>query len=139
MTFHTTRWSVVRAAGGEAPAERRAALETLCRAYWKPVHAFVRRGSGVEHAEDLTQAFFARLLEKRDLAQADPGRGRFRTFLLASVRHFLANEHDRERALKRGGWRKPVAFGAVSWEDELGPRASSPYTTTASASAAAIS
>lgn len=106
MSFRTTRWTLVRAAGGAAPAERRAALETLCAAYWPPVYAFVRRqGASPVLAEDLTQAFFARLLEKEGLRQADPERGRFRSFLLGALRHFLANEHDRERAAKRGGAR----------------------------------
>jgi RNA polymerase sigma-70 factor (ECF subfamily) len=111
VSFRTTRWTLVRAAGGAAPAERRAALETLCSAYWPPVHAFVRRQSASPvQAEDLTQAFFARLLERDDLSLADPERGRFRSFLLGTLRHFLANEDDRERALKRGGGRAPLSL-----------------------------
>jgi DNA-directed RNA polymerase specialized sigma24 family protein len=104
--FRTTRWSVVHAAAGSDPRASRAALATLCEAYWYPVYAFVRRsGHDAELARDLTQGFFTRLIEKRDIGAADPGRGRFRAFLLGTVRHFLANERDRERALKRGGGR----------------------------------
>ena len=104
----TTRWSVVLAAGGsDAPASR-AALETLCEAYWYPVYAFVRRaGHSSEDARDLTQEFFARVLEKGYLRAARPERGRFRAFLLTSVRHFLSNERDWRSAIKRGGG-KPV-------------------------------
>jgi len=103
MAFQTTRWTLVRAAGLAPAPERRAALETLCRAYWPPVYAFVRRGGATPvQAEDLTQAFFARLLAKDDFAQADPERGRFRSFLLAALRHFLANERERERSAKHG-------------------------------------
>ena len=102
-TFHTTRWSVVARAGGD-PRESRDALEHLCASYWYPLYAFARR-RGLEHhaAQDLVQAFFARLIEKHDLARADPARGRFRSFLLTALSNFLANELDRERAHKRGG------------------------------------
>ena len=103
MAFQTTRWTLVRAASHASAPERRAALETLCRVYWPPVYAFVRRqGAHPVLAEDLTQGFFARLLEKDDFAQADPERGRFRAFLLGALRHYLANEHARENAAKRG-------------------------------------
>jgi RNA polymerase sigma-70 factor (ECF subfamily) len=113
MSFRTTRWTVVRAASGAPSGERRAALETLCTGYWPPVYAFVRRqGASPVQAEDLTQAFFARLLEKDDLRLADPERGRFRSFLLGALRHFLANEHERERAAKRGGGRAPLSLDA---------------------------
>lgn len=87
----------------------RRALAELCETYWYPVYAFIRRdGADSERAMDLTQAFFARLLEKGDLADVDRGKGRFRSWLLASVKHFIANERDRERAAKRGGGR-PLA------------------------------
>lgn len=103
MGFQTTRWTLVRAAGLADGSERRAALETLCRAYWPPVYAFVRRGgASVVQAEELTQGFFARLLASDDFARADPERGRFRGYLLGALRHFLANEHAREQALRRG-------------------------------------
>ena len=102
--FASTRWSLVLAAGrGSAPGARDA-LGALCEAYWYPVYAYVRRrGHPADDAADLTQAFFARLLEKGDLRAANPERGRFRAFLLASVGHFLSNERDRALAQKRGG------------------------------------
>jgi RNA polymerase sigma-70 factor (ECF subfamily) len=102
-SFQTTRWSLVRRAGSADDAEARAALAALCAAYWYPLYAFIRRsGAGPHEAEDLTQGFFARLLEKATLATADPARGKLRTFLLTCVRHFLSDEHDRARAQKRG-------------------------------------
>src|SRR5215213_3277150 len=95
--FATTRWSIVAAAGGEAHAHRRAALEGLCETYWYPLYAFVRRrGYDADRAQDLTQDFFARFLEKNDVAAARSERGRFRSFLLASMKHFLANDWDRQ-------------------------------------------
>jgi RNA polymerase sigma-70 factor (ECF subfamily) len=101
--FATTRWSVVLGAGAGSPAADDA-LAKLCRAYWYPLYAFVRRqGHGPHDAQDLTQGFFARLLEKQDLAAVDRSKGRFRSFLLAAMKHFLANEWDRARAQKRGG------------------------------------
>lgn len=103
--FATTRWSIVLAAVGKAqPAASERALAELCTEYWYPLYAFVRRkGHDPEDAQDLTQAFFARLLEKRSLAAADPSRGRFRTFLLSSLQNFLASEWRRASAVKRGG------------------------------------
>lgn len=102
--FRTTHWSVVHAAAGEDSAAARGALGTLCETYWYPVYAFIRRsGHDPDAARDLTQGFFARLLEKRDIAGAEPARGRFRAFLLGAVRHYVANERDRDRALRRGG------------------------------------
>jgi RNA polymerase sigma factor (sigma-70 family) len=102
--FHTTQWSVVLAAGATGSDQALAALEQLCRAYWYPVFAYVRRcGHGPHDAEDMTQEFFHRLLDRHYLSQADPRRGRFRSFLLVAVKHFLANDWDRRQALKRGG------------------------------------
>jgi RNA polymerase sigma-70 factor (ECF subfamily) len=102
--FHTTHWSVVLAAGGGESEPAMAALEQLCRAYWPAVYAYARRcGHGPHDAEDLAQEFFHRLLDRHYLAQADPRRGRFRNFLLVAVKHFLANEWDRAKAVKRGG------------------------------------
>ena len=102
--FSTTHWSLVVQAGDLADPAARSALETLCRRYWFPLYAFVRReGYGIHDSQDLTQAFFARFLEKDYLHQADPSRGRFRSFLLASLRHFLANDRDYAKAAKRGG------------------------------------
>jgi DNA-directed RNA polymerase specialized sigma24 family protein len=107
--FATTRWSLIAAARDPAAPEARKALADLCGLYWYPVYVYVRRrGHGHHRAEDLTQGFFARVLEKRDLAAADPGRGRFRSFLLTACQHFLANEHDRATARKRGGGQVPV-------------------------------
>jgi RNA polymerase sigma factor (sigma-70 family) len=101
--FETTRWSTVLAASQSA-GRAREALATLCQVYWYPLYAYLRRGGHTaEDAEDLTQGFFAYLLEKGTLRSADPERGRFRSFLLASLRHYVSNEHARARALKRGG------------------------------------
>ncbi|MBE7503126.1 MAG: sigma-70 family RNA polymerase sigma factor [Verrucomicrobiales bacterium] len=103
-TFATTHWSVVLAAGGTNTPESRLAWEQLARIYWRPLYGHVRRrGRSHPDAQDLVQAFFERLLEKPVLQQAQRERGRFRTFLLAALDHFLANEHDRATALKRGG------------------------------------
>jgi RNA polymerase sigma factor (sigma-70 family) len=103
-SFATTRWSIVSAAQGDACGEAGAALEVLCRAYWFPLYAFARRqGQAPPDAQDLTQAFFARLLEKDYLQAADRDKGRFRTFLLVAFKRFLANEWDKIQAKKRGG------------------------------------
>ena len=102
--FATTRWSVVARAGADDSEARRAALQELCQRYWYPVFAFIRRDvRNADDASDHTQAFFARLLERGDIAAADADRGRFRTFLLACVRNHMHNRRDHERALKRGG------------------------------------
>lgn len=102
--FATTHWSVVLAARDKTALESEQALETLCRTYWQPLYAYVRRlGRSPEDAEDLTQAFFARLLEKDYLQGVVRERGRFRSFLLMAFKRFLANEWDRVRAIKRGG------------------------------------
>lgn len=102
--FKTTHWTVVLDAGRADTADTGAALAQLCQAYWSPLYSYIRRlGHDQEEAKDLTQEFFARLLEKQWLAQADPQRGKFRSFLLSAVRHFLANEKRRDKAVKRGG------------------------------------
>jgi RNA polymerase sigma-70 factor (ECF subfamily) len=107
--FDTTNWSVVLKAGSGDTTGCQEALARLCETYWYPVYAFVRRsGASAADAEDLTQEYFARFLEKRFLEDVRPERGRFRSFLLVSVRNFLHNERDRERALKRGGGRRPL-------------------------------
>ncbi len=114
--FAATHWSVVLAAASEDSQEAAAALERLCRQYWYPLYAFVvRLGHAPADAEDIVQAFFSELLLKRFLQHADPMRGRFRTFLLASLKHFMAKEWQRRHALKRGGG--VPAFSL----DELGP------------------
>jgi len=116
--FATTHWSVVLAARGSDLPEAAAALEELCRAYWYPLYAYVRRkGHGPHDAQDLTQEFFARLLKKNYVAQADRERGRFRTYLLAALTHFLADEWDKARRLKRGGDREIISFDAASAEE----------------------
>jgi RNA polymerase sigma factor (sigma-70 family) len=103
-SFTTTKWSMVLRAGDSEDPGGREALETLCQRYWRPVYTYIRhRGFDTSAAEDLTQSFFAQLLEKRSLKAADPERGRFRSFLLASVRNFLSDSRDKERAQKRGG------------------------------------
>jgi len=115
--FRTTRWSLVAAARGGEMAEARDALAALCRDYWYPLYAFVRRrGHDVVTAEDLVQGFFARLLERGDLLAADPRKGRLRSFLLAACSHYLANETDRARAAKRGGGRVAVPIDRIDGE-----------------------
>jgi len=99
--FATTRWTLVLAASAPGAPQ---ALDELCRAYWYPLYAYVRRhGRGREDAEDLTQAFFAQFLKARSLDAVDASRGKFRAFLLASLKNFLANDYDRRSRLKRGG------------------------------------
>lgn len=118
--FHTTHWTLVGAAQSE-PADRtraRTALEELCRTYWYPLYAFARnRGYACADAQDLTQAFFAQFIEGGGFASANPDRGRFRTYLLGAMKHFLANDWHRARRLKRGGG---TAF--LEW-DALAPEA----------------
>jgi len=110
--FPTTRWSVVLAAGQDRPGAHDA-LANLCEAYWEPLYVFVRRrGFAPEEAKDLTQGFLLSLLERRDLRRLHPAAGRFRSFLCASVKHFISNELDRARALKRGGGAVTVSFDA---------------------------
>ena len=111
--FPTTCWSRVVAARDRATPEAREALSGLCEAYWYPLYAFIRRkGHGPEEARDLTQDFFARLLERGTVAAADPLRGRFRSFLLADCTRFLADRHERDRAAKRGGGVTPLSIDA---------------------------
>jgi RNA polymerase sigma-70 factor (ECF subfamily) len=101
---------IVAARDGET-AQAKAALAELCRAYWYPLYAYIRhQGHPADRAEDLTQEFFARLLEKDSLGMVDPEKGKFRSFLLAACRHFLANQHDHDRARKRGGGRRPLSI-----------------------------
>jgi RNA polymerase sigma factor (sigma-70 family) len=102
--FATTHWTVVLMAGrGDTPCAHKA-LERLCRIYWFPLYAYVRRnGYSSEDAKDLTQGFFARLIERQTLAHAEPNRGRFRSFMLGAMNHFLADEQAKRQTLKRGG------------------------------------
>jgi RNA polymerase sigma-70 factor (ECF subfamily) len=110
--FRTTHWSVVLAACDIHSPQSEAALEKLCRTYWYPIYAHIRRqGHEPCEAQDLTQEFFCRLLGSESLRSVEPRKGLFRSFLLASVRHFLANEWDRASRLKRGG-----AYKIFSWD-----------------------
>src|ERR1700741_4804391 len=102
--FATTRWSVVIAAGQRANPAAQAALAGLCEVYWMPLYEFARRrGCSAADAADVTQGFFARLIEKDDLQNVDPDRGRFRSFLLTAFKRFLSNVRSQNHALKRGG------------------------------------
>jgi RNA polymerase sigma factor (sigma-70 family) len=116
--FATTRWSLVLAAGRKSTGQSAEALSSLCEIYWYPIYAFIRRqGYDADAARDLTQEFFARVLEKDYFGDADPSRGRFRAFLLTSIRHFLSNERDRARALKRGGTMPILSLDVQTAED----------------------
>ena len=109
--FSTTHWSVVRSAADDDTDCAARALEQLCDRYWYPIYAFIRRrGSDHHAAEDLTQAFFARLLEKKSLRHADREKGRFRTFLLSSLTNFLNNEWDKWQTIKRGGRQQIISL-----------------------------
>jgi len=109
--FATTHWSLVAAGGADSSPRAMAALEDLCATYWYPLYAYIRRrGYPVEEAKDLTQEFFARLIEKKWIAEADRKKGRFRTFLLTVLDHFLANEWRRSHAAKRGGGNKIISL-----------------------------
>jgi len=116
--FATTHWSVVLAAANEAAPAAAMALENLCRTYWYPLYAYVRReGYGPVDAQDLTQEFFARLLARRSLSQVAPEKGRFRSFLLAVMRHFLADQWDRDHAKKRWGGVEDLSLDAHEAEE----------------------
>lgn len=113
--FVTTRWSVVLSAAHRSSPHSERALAELCQTYWYPLYAYVRRrGHGREDAEDLTQAFFARFLERNSLAGLEADQGRFRAFLLASLKHFLANAWDRSQRQKRGGG---IEHLSLDWQD----------------------
>jgi RNA polymerase sigma-70 factor (ECF subfamily) len=119
--FAITRWSVVLAAGRSETVQSHAALEQLCRIYWYPLYAYVRRrGHSADDAQDLTQEFFARLLQHKWVARADRQRGRFRSFLLSAMSHFLADEWDKARAQKRGGGAPPVPLQFDTAETRYG-------------------
>jgi RNA polymerase sigma factor (sigma-70 family) len=114
VAFSTTNWSVVLEAQGRSPAAQEA-LEKLCRTYWRPVYSFIRReGTGPEEAEDLTQSFFALLLERRNFDAVRKEKGRLRSYLLTSLKHFLVSEHRRAVTLKRGKGQQPVPLDEVS-------------------------
>ena len=109
--FAATHWSLVLAAGRDSTPDARAALEKLCRTYWPPLYSFIRRsGHTPADAQDLTQGFFLQLLQRDFLDGVDPAKGKFRSFLLASLQHYLSNERDRARAQKRGGGLAPISI-----------------------------
>ena len=115
--FATTHWSVVGAAGDRRSSLADAALEKLRRTYWSPLYAYIRRrGYGEHDAQDLTQEFFARLLEKNYPGQADPRKGKFRSFLLLTLNHFLSDERAKARAQKRGGGQTVLSLDAQAAE-----------------------
>jgi RNA polymerase sigma factor (sigma-70 family) len=119
--FTATHWSVVMAVRQCDSTAAREALEKLCRTYWYPLYAFVRRqGYQPSDAEDLTQGFFERVIEKNYLQQVDRAKGRFRAFLLAALKHFLSDQRDRERAAKRGGGRPLLSLDTENAEKRYG-------------------
>jgi RNA polymerase sigma-70 factor (ECF subfamily) len=118
-SFATTHWSLVLAAGRRGSPQSEAALAALCQDYWFPLYAYVRRvGHSSHDAQDLTQQFFALLLEKDFLGDADRRRGKFRWFLLSAMKHFLAKEWRRSRARKRGGGRSPISLDFSAGESQ---------------------
>lgn len=120
--FPSTHWSVVLSAGDRLSANGFSALEDLCRAYWPPLYSFLRRqGQSPHDAEDLVQGFLARVLAREDLAGVGPEKGRFRTFLLTSLRNFVIKQALRDKALKRGGGQIPISINAEEAERLCGP------------------
>ena len=118
--FATTHWSMVISAGDVFTDQAAIALERLCQTYWAPLYAYVRRrGHDADSARDLTQGFFAQLIEKRRLTHADRERGRFRTFLLGAMQNFLRNELDRAQALKRGGGLEVISLDQQEAEEHV--------------------
>jgi RNA polymerase sigma factor (sigma-70 family) len=119
-TFATTHWSVVRAAAQSTDPQASVALEQLCRVYWYPLYAFLRRqGHSAEDAQDLVQGFFLHLLRGDILQTAEPGRGRFRSFLLGTLKHFLSDEKGKAEAQKRGGGQQFISWDLASAESRF--------------------
>jgi DNA-directed RNA polymerase specialized sigma24 family protein len=117
VAFATTHWSVVLQAQGRTQAAQEA-LENLCRTYWRPIYGFVRRqGTKPEEAKDLTQGFFALILERKDFQFVQQEKGRLRSFLLASLKHFMANERRDAATIKRGGGRTLIPLNGIASED----------------------
>src|SRR5437016_13499169 len=126
--FTTTHWSVVLEAQGESPAAREA-LEKLCRTYWRPIYAFLRRqGFGPEDAEDITQGFFAQLLERRKFSALRKEKGRLRSFLLGSLKYFLADERRRAMAVKRGKGQRLIPLERLRVDERIEMEPSDPVT-----------
>jgi RNA polymerase sigma-70 factor (ECF subfamily) len=118
--FASTHWSLVLRAADSQSTQSPEALEQFCAAYWYPLYVYVRcRGYGPEEASDLTQEFFSRLLQKKWLREADPSRGRLRTFLLTAMMHFLVNEWHQAQTVKRGGGRTCIALDALEAEERF--------------------
>ncbi len=116
--FATTHWSVVLAAGQASTPQSTAALEELCRTYWYPLYAYVRRrGYGHEDAQDFTQAFLLQLLQRKSFGRADRSKGRFRSYLLAGLNYFLADQHERACAKKRGGGQPVLCWDALQADE----------------------
>ena len=128
VAFTTTHWSVVLAAQGESPAAQEA-LEKLCRTYWRPIFAFLRRqGIPPEEAEDITQGFIAELLERRSLSAVRKEKGRLRSFLLGGLKYFLANEERRAMAVKRGKGQRPIPLEELRAGERLETEPADPMT-----------
>src|SRR5438552_11080423 len=128
VAFATTHWSVVLTAQDESPTAQEA-LEKLCRTYWRPIYSFVRRqGVGPEEAEDLTQGFFALLLERRDLSAVRKEKGRLRSYLLVSLKHFLADERRRAMAIKRGKGKRLIPLEALRSDEGMDMEPADPPT-----------
>jgi RNA polymerase sigma factor (sigma-70 family) len=128
VAFTTTHWSVVLEAQGESPAAQQA-LEKLCRTYWRPIFAFLRRqGLRPDEAEDITQGFFAELLERRSLEAVRKEKGRLRSFLLGGLKYFLANEQRRAMAVKRGKGQRPIPLEEFRADDRIELESTDPMT-----------
>ena len=128
VAFATTHWSVVLEAQGESPAAQEA-LEKLCRTYWRPIYAFLRRqGVRPEEAEDITQGFFAQLLERRKFSAVRKEKGRLRSFLLGALKYFLADEQRRAMAIKRGSGLRPVPLEELRADERIEMEPADPVT-----------
>jgi RNA polymerase sigma-70 factor (ECF subfamily) len=128
VAFATTHWSVVLEAQGESPAAQEA-LEKLCRTYWRPIFAFLRRqGIAPAEAEDITQGFFAELLERRSLSAVRKEKGRLRSFLLGGLKYFLANEERRAMAVKRGKGQRPIPLEELRGGERIETEPADPMT-----------
>ena len=120
IKFATTHWSVVLAARRSSSPDYKNALASLCEAYWYPIYAYLRRhGYSAHDAEDRTQGFFTALIEKQGLRQVDPEQGRFRSYLLGALKHYLADARDHAQALKRGGGCTIVSLDAADGENQF--------------------